>query len=229
MYYSCPAPWKDEIHQRLRVAVSDFPEGPFHDTGKLFLPEEGFTIDASPFRDPQTGRWYLYFSRDYLEGRCGTGTAVVPLADDMVTLAGPVLPVAIPSANWQISSTNRVIYGKTIPFWHTVEGPHVIFHQGHYYCFYSGGSWMDESYGVAYAVADHPLGPWQDFGTFQGPCVLRGQGKTIGPGHNSLVLALDDQTQLCAYHAWDEHHVARQLCLDPVQWTPQGPKVQPTH
>lgn len=229
MYYSCPGQWQGEWYHRLRVAVSDSPEGPFRDSGKLLFPEEGFTIDASPFRDPKTGQWYLYFAKDYMEGRCGTGTAVVPLADDMVTPAGPVRPVAIASADWQISARDRKMYGRTVPFWHTVEGAHVVLHDGRYYCFYSGGDWQGEFYGVAYAVADHPLGPWQDAGTLRGACVLKRQGKTIGPGHNSVVLSPDGQTHLCAYHAWDEHRVARQLCLDPIQWTPDGPKVEPTH
>jgi arabinan endo-1,5-alpha-L-arabinosidase len=228
MYYSCLVPWRDTMQQRLRVAVADSPVGPFRDCGKLLFPEEGFTIDASPFRDPQTGRWYLYFARDYLEGRPGTGTAVAPLDDDMTSIAGPWTPVAIPSADWQVSGKDRLLYGKIVPAWHTVEGPHVVFHAGRYYCFYSGANFENASYGVAYAVADHPLGPWQDEGTKRGACVLRGEDKVIGPGHNSVVLAPDGKTHLCAYHAWDPHLIARQLCLDPIEWTPDGPEVHPT-
>jgi beta-xylosidase len=230
MYYSCLSPWQGHPEQRLRVAVADSPAGPFRDSGKLLFPEEGFTIDASPFRDPKTGRWYLYFARDDLDThRPGTGTAVAPLAGDMVTLDGPWRPVALPSADWQISAQNRTKDGRAIPFWHTVEGPHVVFHEDRYYCFYSGGNWMDESYGVAYAVADHPLGPWRDAGTSRGACVLKGRGRTIGPGHNSVVLSPDGRTHFCAYHAWDESRRLRQLCLDPIRWTPDGPQVDPTH
>lgn len=229
MYFSCPQPHQGEMLQRLRVAAANSPEGPFLDCGKLLLPNEGFTIDASPFCDPKSGQWYLYFARDFLEGRVGTGTAVVPLADSMTAITGEVRPVAIPSADWQISSRNRTMYGQLFPEWHTVEGAHVVFHDSRYYCFYSGGDWQGALYGVAYAVADHPLGPWHDEGTLRGPCVLKAEGKTIGPGHNSVVLAPDDQTSLCVYHAWDEAHVTRQLCLDPIEWMANGPRVRPTH
>jgi beta-xylosidase len=227
MYYSCPHPSGDGTQQRLRVAVADSPKGPFRDCGKILFPDEGFTIDASPFRDPKTGQWYLYFAKDYLEDRAGTGTAVAPLADDMVTISGAVQPVAVPSADWQISWRNNRMYGRVFAEWHTVEGAHVVYRDGRYYCFYSGGNWQDESYGVAYAVADHPLGPWEDMGTQRGACVLKGQGKTLGPGHNSVVLGLDDKTLLCAYHAWDNTRTARQLCLDAIDWTAEGPRVTP--
>lgn len=229
MYYSCLTPWRDGMQQRLRVAVADVPEGPFRDCGKLLFPEEGFTIDASPFRDPKTGQWYLYFAKDYLEGRIGTGTAVVALADDMMSVLGEPRPAVVASDDWQISARNHLMYGSMVPEWHTVEGPHVVFHEGRYYCFYSGGDWQGEAYGVSFAVADHPLGPWRDAGAHRGACVLKAEGRTIGPGHNSVVLSPDDRTHLCVYHAWEEHHVARQLCIDPIEWTPDGPKVQPTH
>ncbi len=228
LYYSCLQPLGDSFNQRLRVAVADVPQGPYRDCGKLLFPQLGFTIDASPFRDPRTGQWYLYFSKDDFEGRPGTGTAVVALNDDMVTAEGAIYPVVLPSADWQISGRNWKLYGRTFPEWHTVEGAHVVFHEGRYYCFYSGGNWMDASYGVAYAVAEHPLGPWLDAGTTRGACVLKGDDRTIGPGHNSIVRSADGQSHLCAYHAWDSQRIARQLCLDPVHWTPYGPKVYPS-
>src|SRR5438445_131999 len=64
LYYSATTTRSDEDH-RLRVAVADAPQGPFQDSGRLLFPDAGFTIDASPFRDPQTGRRYLYFAQDY--------------------------------------------------------------------------------------------------------------------------------------------------------------------
>ena len=228
MYYSCVQPWRDGPQHRLRLAVADRPEGPFSDVGKLLVPEEGFTIDASPFHDPASGRWYLYFARDTLSGRPGTGTAVAELADDMAGLSSRPLDLVLPSADWQISSRQRTVYGIKFDAWHTVEGPHVVYRDGRYYCFYSGGNFTDDSYGLAYAVADHPLGPWCDAGT-TGPVVFRGTSTTRGPGHNTVALAPDGETHVCVYHAWDADYRRRQLCLDPIAWTPDGPRVQPTH
>lgn len=215
---------------RLRVATATQPQGPFVDAGRDLFPDEPFTIDASPFRDPKDGRWYLFFAKDYFDERVGTGTAVVPLADDMMTPAAAPRLVVRASSDWQIYERNRTWYEKVWPAWHTVEGPFVLEHEGRYYCLYSGGCWQGPDYGVSYAVADHPLGPYRDEWSHSGPAVLRGiPGKVLGPGHNSVVLGPDDRTQFVVYHAWDAAKTARRLCIDPLEWTPDGPRcVGPT-
>jgi hypothetical protein len=35
----------------------------------------------------------------------------------------------------------------------------------------------------------------------------------------------DDRTLYCVYHAWDANHTARRMCIDPLIWTREGPKV----
>jgi len=112
----------------------------------------------------------------------------------MKTTTGEPVPVVLPSADWQISIRNHTIYGRKFEAWHTVEGPHVIYKDGKYYCFYSGGAWTKESYCVAFAVADHPLGPWNDAGTTQGACVLKSVPGIFGPGHHSVVMAPDGES-----------------------------------
>ena len=222
MYYSAGGPSGDG--HRLRVATADRPEGPFTDTGRLILPDEPFSIDASPFRDPQDGRWYLFFAKDFLDGdRPGTGTAVIPLADDMVSLAGKMRTVVRASADWQIFERDRPWLGRAWEKWHTVEGPFCVFHEGLYYCLYSGSLWNGPDYGVGYGVAEHPLGPWRD-ASADGPSVLRGiPGEVLGPGHNSVVLGPDGRTEYVVYHAWDPEMTARRMCIDPLVWTPDGP------
>ena len=66
MYYSADESTDDSGH-RLRVAASNEPGGPFRDVGRLNIQDEGFAIDASPFRDPQSGNWYLYYARDFFD------------------------------------------------------------------------------------------------------------------------------------------------------------------
>ncbi len=224
MYYSA-ASGSDDEHHRLRVAVAGHPAGPFVDTGRILLPDEGFTIDAHPFRDPRNGQWYLFFARDFFDGRVGTGTAVVPLEDDMITPADVPRTVLRASADWHIFERNRHIYGREWEAWHTVEGPFVVVHDGLYYCFYSGGAWHSHAYGVGYGVADNVLGPYHDEWGHTGPSVLRGiEGKVLGPGHNSVVLGPDDRTEFVVYHAWDVEKTARRMCIDPLLWTPDGPR-----
>src|SRR3712207_6961952 len=50
------------------------------------------------------------------------------------------------------SLADRPMYGE-IYDWHTLEGPCVRKHENRYYCFYSGGRWETDSYGVDYGVA----------------------------------------------------------------------------
>jgi arabinan endo-1,5-alpha-L-arabinosidase len=224
LYYSTAGGQGDETH-RLRVAVADHPAGPFTDAGRVVLPDEDFTIDAHPFRDPKDGQWYLFFAKDFFDERVGTGTAVVPLQDDMMTPAAPPRVVVRASADWQIFERNRQIYNREWSAWHTVEGPFVVMHEGRYYCFYSGGAWNSPFYGVSYGVADHVLGPYRDEWSAQGPSVLQGvEGSVLGPGHNSIVLGPDDRQQFVVYHAWDPARTARRMCIDPLIWTADGPR-----
>ena len=98
-------------------------------------------------------------------------------------------------------------------------------HENKYFCFYSGGAWHTENYGLGFAVADHPLGPWKDEFASRGPTVLTGVAdRVIGPGHNSVVIGPDGKTLFCIYHAWDTARVARRMCIDPIRWTKDGPQ-----
>lgn len=218
MYYSVG--FEDRGHH-LRVAVADSPTGPFVDQGVNLSPDEKFAIDASPFRDDD-GTWYLFHARDVLEGdRVGTMLAVDVL-DGMTALRGGPRTILTPSHDWQLYLRQRTMYGQVYD-WHTLEGPSVVKRNGRYWCFYSGGSWLKPTYGVAFAVADHPLGPWTE-PTGVPPLLRTIPGRVIGPGHNSVVVGPDGQ-DVMVYHAWDVDQTARRMCIDPIVWTPDGPRV----
>jgi GH43 family beta-xylosidase len=222
LYYSTAPENRDELH-RIHVAVAPHPHGPFITAGPVLPYSEGFCIDAHPFRDPKDGRWYLFFARDFFEERTGTGLAVAPLQRDLLQAAEPSRVVLRANADWQIYERNRTLYERTWPAWHTVEGPCVVEHDGRYYCFYSGGNWQTHEYGVSYAVADHPLGPWQH-ASETGPIILREKpGEVLGPGHNSYAVTRDD-VEVLVYHAWDPDRQARRMCIDKLVWTPDGPR-----
>ena len=65
----------------------------------------------------------------------------------MTQLAGEAKVVLRATHDWQRFQANRLMYGQTWD-WHTLEGPCVHKHDGRYDCFYSGGRWETESYGV---------------------------------------------------------------------------------
>jgi GH43 family beta-xylosidase len=225
LYYSVGH--EDKDHQ-LRVATSNDPLGPYQDVGEPLLDPKScpFAIDPHPFRDDD-GQWYLFYARDFLdtEGGVRPGTALmVDRLEGMTKLAGEGRVVLRARCDWQRFLANRPMYGG-IYDWHTLEGPCVRKYADRYYCFYSGGRWETDSYGVDYGVADKVMGPYSDAGNEAGPRVLRSlPGYVLGPGHNSIVLGPDGQTDYIVYHAWDINMEARRMCLDKLIWTPDGPR-----
>lgn len=227
LYYSVG--FGDKQHQ-LRVATSEMAAGPFQDVDRplIDLGRSAFSIDPHPFRD-EDGRWYLFFAQDFLEvegeARVGTGLVVAPLKG-MTELAAEPRVVLRARHDWQRFQSNRPMYGG-IYDWHTLEGPCVRKHSGRYYCFYSGGRWENDTYGVDYAVADHVLGPYSDLGNDSGARVLHTiPGELIGPGHNSIVTG-PNGLDYVVYHAWDQNMIARRMHVAPLVWTIDGPRCLP--
>ena len=210
-----------DARHHLRVAHSESAYGPFVDTGVDLTPQELFAIDPHPFLDVD-GSWYLYYARDVLDGeRVGTQLAV-DILPTMTSTAGLSQKVLSPTADWQIFSRGRQIYGRTYD-WHTLEGPAVCRRNDRYYCLYSGGSYLGEGYSVAWAEAKNPLGPWVEPGA--NPLLKTVPGHVRGPGHNSVVTTYGG-TDMLVYHAWDESVSKRMMCIDPLLWDHDGPHTQ---
>ncbi len=230
LYYSVG--FEDRRHH-LRVATSASPTGPYEDSGIALtnLEDCAFAIDPHPFRD-RDGRLYLFHARDFLncadeDGapvRAGTALVVYPL-ESPTRLGDRGRTVLRARADWQRFQADREMYGARFD-WHTLEGPAVVLREGRYYCFYSGGRWENETYGVDYAVADHVLGPYTSE-VVSAARVLRTRGDDlIGPGHNSIVRGPTGETDYLVYHAWNREMTARRLCIDPIDWTDEGPRCQ---
>jgi GH43 family beta-xylosidase len=204
----------------IRVAMSDAPTGPFKDLKALTASgPDAFAIDASPFLDFD-GNWYLYYSTDFLNGeRPGTGI-VVDRMTSMVDLAGEPKVVARPAQDWQRYERDRKLYGGSYD-WHTIEGANVIRHGDQYFCLYSGGNFQDETYGVDFCVGSSPIGEFET-GDSKAPRLLRTvPGNVRGPGHNSIVTA--PHGDFLVYHAWNAEMTKRQMYIDPLLWTEDGP------
>ena len=219
----------DKNHQ-LRVAASNAPQGPYRDLGKTLFNSDkcSFAIDPHPFQDDD-GQWYMFYARDFLDcsekGRAGTALMVARMKN-MTELENEGVPVLRARLDWQRFQTNRPMYGKSWD-WHTLEGPCVVKHDGHYYCFYSGGRWENDTYGVDYGVTDHILGPYSDAGNEVGPRVLGSvPNHVIGPGHNTIITGPDGETDYIIYHAWDKEMKARQMFIDKLAWTSEGPRCE---
>lgn len=213
----------------LRVARSSSPRGPYEDTGQPLLDPAAmpFAIDPHPFQD-KDGSWYLFFARDFLDcsGNIRAGTALAMRALTRMTQLEPTERVVLRARfDWQRFRAGRPMYGALWD-WHTLEGPCLVPHDGHYYCLYSGGCWENETYGVDYAVADWVTGPYIDDGAEGGPRVLRTVPPyRLGPGHNSWISA-PDGTEYLVYHAWNPSRTLRQMHVDKFVWTANGPRCQ---
>lgn len=216
----------------VRVGVSDKPQGPYADSGAILTDCESnrFTIDPFPFRDDD-GQWYFFYSCNFpYESNglhAGTGIVVDRLIN-LTRLGGERHLVLRAASDWTLYESNRwmSVYNRTFD-WHTIEGPCVLKHGEKYYCLYSGANWQTTRYGLDYVVADNPLGPYTGAGDHAR--VLHGiPGKVRGPGHNSVVTGPDGKTQYVVYHAWDEKTTKRQMCVDRLDWTPDGPHCTPT-
>ncbi|MBZ0321186.1 MAG: glycoside hydrolase family 43 protein [Anaerolineae bacterium] len=225
MYFS--AQGIDGKDHHLRVATSQAPTGPFWDTGKILVPDQPFSIDPHPFQD-QDGQWYLFYARDFLttdeEAHVGTGIVVSRLLD-MTTLDNSPHIVVRPHADWHLFLPQRSMYGEVYD-WYTVEGPSTLLHNNHYYCFYSGGAWERDNYGVACVVADSPLGPYLRPEYAQAPLLRTVPEQVIGPGHNSFTRSLDGSQTYMVYHAWDAARTARLMRIDPLHWEGDRPVIQ---
>jgi GH43 family beta-xylosidase len=144
----------------------------------------------------------------------------------MTRLAGDCREVVRARYPWTLYQANRRmdVYNRTFD-WHTIEGPCVVKHGGKYYCFYSGANYQTTRYGVDYVVADNPLGPYT--GQSDQPRILRSvPGQVRGPGHHSIVPAPKGGAEYIVYHAWEPSMRTRQMCLDKLIWTSEGPRCE---
>ncbi|MCA1554345.1 MAG: glycoside hydrolase family 43 protein, partial [Chloroflexi bacterium] len=229
LYYSVG----NETYMQMRVAVADQPGGPFVDSGHR-LTREDFAIDGHVFTDDDGAR-YFFYATDFLQHTyIGTGTVRDRMLD-LFTLEGQPRPVTRARYDWQVYHPQRAEKGGVR--WHTVEGSFVLKHKGRYYHMFSGGNWQNVTYGVSYAVTDdiHTRDEWSQVA--DGERVLpilrtRPDDGVIGPGHNSVVRAPDNQQLYCVYHRWDTHTQRRVLAIDPLEWVGErmlvlGPSTTP--
>ena len=178
------------------VATSKRPAGPFKDAlGKPLIKDVingAEPIDQMAFLDDD-GQAYLYYG--------GWGHAnVVRLAKDMIHTEGEF---------------------KEITPEHYVEGPYMLKRKGTYYFMWSEGGWGNDTYGVAYAKAKSPLGPFVRAGKILGGDPLIGKSA----GHNSVFKVPGTEEYYIAYHRRPLSETganSRQVCLDRLFFDKDG-------
>lgn len=169
--------------EHISVAVSDSPSGPFRQTVKKPMLEGEKSIDNSLFID-EDGKAYLYFDRF----NDGLNIWVAELEDDLQTIKENTMqPCIHVSQEWE-------------EVWPRVnEGAFVLKHKGTYYMTYSANSYESPFYGIGYATADSPTGPWVKYDKnpiYQKPDTL------AGIGHSAMFTDREGELRI-VFHA---HH-----------------------
>lgn len=197
------------------VATSDHPAGKFTDPlGRPMLtqpesgPMRGHLIDPDVFRDPQTGKYYLYWGNGFL--------AVAELADDMLSVADSTFRYVIPSAKRQE--------------YHYNEAPYVFYRNGKYYFTWSENDTRSPEYRVRYTMSDSPTEATGDVSdTF---VIAKDPSRQVyGTGHHAIINKPGTDEWYIVYHrfqrpggldrGWSAGYY-REVCIDRLHFNPDG-------
>jgi len=183
------------------VAVSDKPEGPYHDFIGRPLIDKFYNgaqpIDQFAFRDVD-GSYYLIYGG---WGHCN----IVKLNDDFTGL---------------VPQPDGTLFREITPEGY-VEGPFMFIRNGKYYFMWSEGGWTGPDYSVAYAIGDTPFGPFKRIGRIlqQDPSIA------TGAGHHSVIHNEKSDKWYIVYHrrpADQTDRNARVVCADIMEFDEKG-------
>ncbi|MGX5819819.1 family 43 glycosylhydrolase [Chitinophaga lutea] len=209
MYYSVST-WGDP-NPGIGVAVSDKPEGPFEDKGKLFLSKEiGVANSIDPFFMEDKGKPYLVWGSFH-------GIYGVPLSKDGLSVKGDTFRIA----------------------GNLYEGAYILKRDGYYYFFGSAGTCCEgarSTYRVLVGRSRKLKGPYLDRDGRPllergGTLVLqrdKGDAPFVGPGHHSDIVTDKNGDTWMLYHAFHAGNdkKGRVMLLDKISWKDGWPAVE---
>jgi len=183
------------------VAVADSPEGPYEDHLGVPLINE-FHNDAQPidqfvFKDVD-GTYYMFYG--------GWRHCNIAILNDDFTGFVP----------WG----DNQLFKEITPEGY-VEGPFVFRRKNSYYFMWSEGSWGDDTYKVAYAMADKVTGPYKRIGTI----LESDKNIATGAGHNSVINTPNTDQWYVVYHRRPIPNKGRDhrvICVDKLEFNQDG-------
>jgi len=202
LFYTAHSPAEDR--KSICVAISKSPTGPFEDAVAPLIKDASNSIDGHVYFDEASGRHYFYVCR--FGGGGGGAIWAARLAEDLLSFDTELTKVFGPDEPYDFG-------------W--VEAPFLTKHKDTYYMTYSRNGFSSPLYGVCYATAPSPEGPWTKFA--RNPILTRTH-EVSGPGHNCLVTSPDGSELFIAYHT----HLSfkggghRQLAIDRLEFVPDG-------
>ena len=159
MYYSAD--------EHICVATSDSPFGPFVQDIKQPMIADEKCIDNSLFIDDD-GKPYLHFDRF----NDGLNIWVAELEEDLKTIKSSTLTKCI-----NVSQAWEEVWPRVN------EGAFITKHKGIYYMTYSGNNYESPFYGIGYATASSPMGPWIKY---EKNPILQKPDSLVGVGHSAM-------------------------------------------
>ena len=207
-------PCNEKETGRVGVLVSDTPYGPFVDPFKrpIFDPEYS-VIDVHVYEE--NDHFWLYYSRCAYHHPVGADDIEeswiygAELKSDFSELLTQPKLMLRPMQEWE----NHTLATHQRRW---KEGPFVLKHGDTYYMTYSSNTFED--YGVGYATAKHPLGPWTK--AEENPILAeKPELGLYAPGHNSFAWSKDGKELYIVYHVVTDIETQSVKC-DPLLFNP---------
>lgn len=205
MYVSNRPEGEEDPHlQRMRVATSTTPEGPFRFNSQLL---DHFAIDADVVTGDD-GVTVMYYAcnemTEKFSGRIGTGV-VVDAMPTLFSLAGSPKPVIMPSIDQEIFERNRFGDGRD---WFTIEGSTYFSDDEFAFQTYSGNAYENPDYFIGLSRAKRTESlydlQWEKVPSNSEYAPLIRQSSAVeGTGHNSITLAPNLLDRWICYHGRD--------------------------
>jgi arabinan endo-1,5-alpha-L-arabinosidase len=208
LYYSMSV-WGGEWTCGIGVAISELPEGPFTDRGKLFRSNEiGVQNSIDPFYMEENGKHYLFWGSF-------RGIYVIELTEDGLALKPGVEKLRIAGTAY--------------------EGVNILKKDDWYYLFASIGTCCEgikSTYTAVVGRSNNLFGPYlnksgQNMMNNRHEVLIHENDRFVGTGHNSEIVSDDAGRQWILYHAVDRNNPrGRVLMLVEVQWRDDWPFIE---
>lgn len=177
--------------EHIAVAVSDSPLGPFRQDKQVPLFDTK-AIDTHLFVD-KDGKKYLY----YVAFTNGNVIWMCEMNDDLLTVKPNTVKECFGrSQPWEFSPKE--------PVGNVNEGPFILTHGKTYYMVYSANHYASPDYGIGYATAKSPTGPWTKF---NGNPIYQSPDTSLGVGHCSLFKDKNGALQMVSHAHFNRQKV----------------------
>ena len=217
-YVLYPVLWEPRSNRQcIGLLTGPSPLGPFTDRAGgpfVFQVRRGGSIDPSPFIDDD-GTAYLFWKSDENAVHKPPNLWGQQLTAGGLDLVGEPVQLLRQDRAWEEP---------------LIEAPAVVRHGGTCYLFYSANWWESERYGIGFATATSPLGPYRK-ATKHGPWMGSGP-HALGPGGQEFFLDAGGALRM-AFHAWTPDAVGyrrggrRALGIAGVGFVDGEPVIQP--